>query len=77
TLTWLELSGTSITDDGLARLKKLKGLLRLDLQNTRCTKRAIEEFKSALPDCDVITTPAPRAPPKVAVRESQSTNRII
>jgi NADH-quinone oxidoreductase subunit M len=54
-LTWLKLADTSISAAGLAHLKKLENLQTLDLSNTRCSKKAIDDVKAALPDCEVIT----------------------
>ncbi len=53
-LTTLNLTGAKLTDAGLARLRGLKKLKTLRLVRTQISKEGILEFRSALPDCEVI-----------------------
>ena len=53
-LTTLNLSGAKLTDAGLERLRGLKKLKTLRLVRTQISKEGILEFRSALPDCEVI-----------------------
>ena len=58
-LTGLEslgLNHTEVTDAGLESLQALPRLKRLSLNGTTVTRRAIDEFRKALPNCDVTAT---------------------
>jgi hypothetical protein len=52
-LEFVSLSNTQITDAGLEKLQRLKGLKGLQVLCTKVTSRAVDEFRKALPDCDV------------------------
>lgn len=51
TLERLELEETQITDDGVAKLKKLKHLKVLILRKTHVSNAAYQTLKEDLPDC--------------------------
>lgn len=52
-LTRLDFSGTSITDNGLKRLHALKKLKQLKLTNTKVTELGVKELKQHLPGLEV------------------------
>ena len=49
----LELSKTNVTDAGLKTLAELKSLEKLHLHNTLVTNEGIQEFRAAVPGCQV------------------------
>jgi hypothetical protein len=49
----LDLSGTAVTDAGLADLARLTGLKRLYLWDTDVTESGGQRLKAALPECEV------------------------
>lgn len=46
----IDLHGTSVSDEGLVHIVKLKGLQEIDLRNTHVTANGIEKLQNALPD---------------------------
>ncbi|MFV2065783.1 MAG: hypothetical protein ACC645_02295 [Pirellulales bacterium] len=50
-LRQLDVTATSIDDDALVHLKKMKGLRVLMLSETKVTATAVAELQQALPDC--------------------------
>jgi Leucine Rich repeat len=55
-LQFLDLTGTRVTDAGLAHLKGLTQLRELDLSKTRVTKTGLAELRKALPNAFVYRT---------------------
>jgi hypothetical protein len=53
-LTILGLGGTKVTDAGLEHLKKVKSLRSISLNNTMVTDAGVADFKTAVPECDVL-----------------------
>ena len=53
-LRWLQLSCRKVSNTGLLRLKELKGLRRLDLDNTDLTAESIAELRVALPGTKIL-----------------------
>lgn len=49
----LNLSGTQVTDDGLAHLHQLTTLTTVTLNNTRVTQQGVKDLQTALPDCEI------------------------
>jgi hypothetical protein len=54
TLKELDLSGTKISDEGLARLGRLDRLEQLDLRDTRTTETGVSQLKKLLPNCEIL-----------------------
>ena len=52
-LETLDITHNPITDQGLAELKKVTTLKKLQLQGTRVTAAGVADFQSSLPNCDV------------------------
>ena len=52
-LSVLDLSGTQVTDAGLAHLKGLTKLSVLDLRGTQVTDAGVKELKQALPSLKI------------------------
>ena len=52
-LTFLDLSRTIVTDQGLPHLYSLKLLRRIDLTGTRVTAEGVRQFKQAIPGLEV------------------------
>lgn len=49
----LDLSNTNINDEGLKILENIKTLEKLQVHTTAVTNKGLEEFRAALPDCQV------------------------
>lgn len=49
----LDLSNTNINDEGLKILANIKTLEKLQVHTTAVTNKGLEEFRAALPDCQV------------------------
>ena len=49
----LQLSGTSVTDDGLHQLASLEYLRALRIGGTGVTQQAVEKFRKRRPNCAV------------------------
>ena len=56
-LTTLSLAGTDITDRALNHIKQLKSLKSLDLTNTTVSLNGVEQFRQAVPQCEVSISP--------------------
>ncbi|PQO44787.1 hypothetical protein [Blastopirellula marina] len=52
-LVYLDLEGTSITDDGLEKLPRLKNLSYLNLANTRTSEAAVNELRRQMDWCEI------------------------
>ena len=52
-LRGLYLNGTAVTDAGLVHLRGLTKLQILSVERTKVTDKGINEFKAALPDCEI------------------------
>ena len=52
-LTFLELRGTQVTEDGPKELVGLKQLATLYLTRTPVTEAGVEELRKALPKCRI------------------------
>ena len=50
----LDLTGSPITDAGLAHLRGLTQLKRLDLRGTKATNRGIQSLQRELPQCEIV-----------------------
>jgi hypothetical protein len=55
----LNLSGTQITDAGLAKLRALKGLKELWVNGTKVTLGGVRQLERDLSGCKVNFTPKP------------------
>ncbi len=53
TLKELDLSNTNINDEGLKILANIKTLEKLHLHTTAVTNKGLEEFRSAMPACEL------------------------
>ena len=60
-LTALDLSGTGLTDAGMKELSGLKHLTSLEVRKTKVTLDGIAGLKAELPECVILSDPAPRA----------------
>ncbi|MCA9073059.1 MAG: hypothetical protein KDA84_29255 [Planctomycetaceae bacterium] len=49
----LDLSDTNITDLGLTTLQEIKSLEKLHLHDTAVTNKGLQEFKTAVPGCNL------------------------
>jgi formylglycine-generating enzyme required for sulfatase activity len=70
-LTWLDLSGTLVTNDGLERLAGCQKLVYLNVANTKVTQAGVKKLSAALPDCkfqwsDGVIWPKDAPPPAIA-----------
>ena len=52
-VTYLNLSFSEVTDEGLKEIAKLKKLEYLELIATKVTKAGVAELKKALPNCQI------------------------
>jgi Leucine-rich repeat (LRR) protein len=53
-LDWLALTGTDISDAGLAHLSELSSLTKIDVQGTKVTNEGAEKLMKSLPKLEKV-----------------------
>jgi internalin A len=53
-LTWLNLTGTNVTDAGIKELAALTRLHTLSVADTWVTAAGVQELQKALPKCEIM-----------------------